>query len=83
VPVKVDDCLWTTKTSYARSGVTRYRTVVADEFSADRQTLHDYYALEQRWADRPFWRRRHAGLAARRPDPTADLASPRAAHPSL
>ena len=65
------------------SGVTRYRAFVSDEFSAYRQTLHDYYALEQRWADRPFWRRRHAGLAVRRPGPTADLASPRGAHPSL
>ena len=49
------------------SGVTRYRQFVADEFSAYRKTLHDYYALEQRWADRPFWRRRGGrGRRARR-----------------
>jgi flavin-dependent dehydrogenase len=40
-------------------GITRYRALVEREFSAYRRTLRDYYALEQRWPDRPFWRRRH------------------------
>jgi flavin-dependent dehydrogenase len=47
------------------SGIARYRTFVADEYSAYRETLRDYYALEQRWPDRPFWRRRHAAIAVR------------------
>lgn len=41
-------------------GIARYRHFVADEFDAYRHTLRDYYRREQRWADRPFWVRRHA-----------------------
>jgi flavin-dependent dehydrogenase len=40
-------------------GMRRYARVVTSEFSAYRQTLHDYYAQEQRWPDGAFWRRRH------------------------
>ena len=42
------------------TGLTRYRSLMKSEFTAYRRTLCDYYALEQRWRDRPFWRRRHA-----------------------
>jgi len=41
------------------TGVKRYRALVSREFSAYRKTWRDYYALERRWPDRPFWRRRH------------------------
>lgn len=50
------------------SGLRRYRKLVATELSAYRQTLRDYYALERRWPDRPFWQRRR-GEDARRTDP--------------
>jgi flavin-dependent dehydrogenase len=53
-------------------GLARYRAFTAREFLAYRQTLRDYYALEQRWADRPFWQRRRADDdAARRRNTTA------------
>jgi flavin-dependent dehydrogenase len=41
-------------------GVTRYRLFVKSEFAAYWRTLHGYYTLEQRWPNRPFWRRRHS-----------------------
>jgi flavin-dependent dehydrogenase len=44
------------------SGLTRYRRFIADEFAGYRKTLREYYAMEQRWADRPFWRRRVADV---------------------
>jgi flavin-dependent dehydrogenase len=43
------------------TALARYRAFVAQEFSAYRETLGDYYGHEQRWADRPFWQRRHRG----------------------
>jgi flavin-dependent dehydrogenase len=55
------------------AGLRRYRTLVQREFAAYRRTLRDYYALEQRWPDRPFWQRRTAPDAAigRRRGPSA------------
>jgi flavin-dependent dehydrogenase len=47
-----------------QSRIVRFRWYVKREFEAYRQTLSHYYALEQRWPDRPFWHRR-AGDAAR------------------
>jgi hypothetical protein len=37
----------------------RYRMIEGKQFTAYRRSLRDYYALEQRWPDAPFWRRRH------------------------
>jgi flavin-dependent dehydrogenase len=45
-------------------GLRRYWALVEREFDAYRATLRDYYSLERRWSDRPFWRRRHSGAAA-------------------
>ena len=48
-------------------GLARYRKFIADEFDDYRETLRDYCAREQRFADRVFWRRRietHASTAA-------------------
>jgi len=42
--------------------VARFRAFVADEFATYRETLSHYYGLEQRWPDRPFWRRRASAL---------------------
>jgi flavin-dependent dehydrogenase len=39
-------------------GLARHRTFVTSEFAGYRTTLRDYYALERRWSDRPFWQRR-------------------------
>jgi len=39
-------------------GLARYRALIPREFAAYRRTLQHYYAMEQRWSDRPFWRRR-------------------------
>jgi 2-polyprenyl-6-methoxyphenol hydroxylase-like FAD-dependent oxidoreductase len=41
-----------------QSPVVRFRSFVAREFATYRETLNHYYGLEQRWPDRPFWRRR-------------------------
>ena len=46
------------------TGLARYRTLMADEFAAYRQTLAEFYALERRWPDRPFWQRRHPQAGA-------------------
>lgn len=40
-------------------GLRRYGAFVTSEFAAYRKTLRDYYTQEQRWAERPFWERRH------------------------
>jgi flavin-dependent dehydrogenase len=40
-------------------GLERYKRFAADEFDSYWSTLHAYYALERRWNDRRFWRRRH------------------------
>ena len=39
------------------TGLRRYRRFVTDEFAGYRKTLREYYAMERRWADRPFWQR--------------------------
>jgi flavin-dependent dehydrogenase len=41
----------------------RFRRFVNGEFAAYVETLGHYYALEQRWPDRPFWQRRNGSLA--------------------
>jgi flavin-dependent dehydrogenase len=43
------------------TGLTRYRELAAREFAGYRRTLRGYYREEMRWADAPFWQRRHAG----------------------
>jgi len=48
------------------SGLARHRALMGQEFAAYRRTLAEFYALEQRWVDRPFWRRRHGGPDAPR-----------------
>ena len=60
------------------AGLRRYRTLVQREFAAYRRTLCEYYALEQRWPDRPFWRRRIAPDApvSRRRGPSAAVLAP-------
>jgi 2-polyprenyl-6-methoxyphenol hydroxylase-like FAD-dependent oxidoreductase len=40
-------------------GLARYRLMLECEFVAYSRALRDYYAQEQRWPDRPFWRRRN------------------------
>lgn len=46
------------------AGMERYRRFVAGEFAAYLKTRADYYRLEQRWPDAPFWARRHASSDA-------------------
>ncbi|HEU0215132.1 MAG TPA: tryptophan 7-halogenase [Stellaceae bacterium] len=43
-------------------GLARYRLMLNHEFAAYRETLQQFYALEQRWPANPFWHRRHGGL---------------------
>ncbi len=45
------------------AGLRRYRRLVTDEFAAYRKTLAEFYAMERRWAERPFWQRRVASEA--------------------
>jgi 2-polyprenyl-6-methoxyphenol hydroxylase-like FAD-dependent oxidoreductase len=45
-------------------GLARYRLMLKHEFAAYRDTLHGFYAQEQRWPDNPFWRWRHDELPA-------------------
>jgi 2-polyprenyl-6-methoxyphenol hydroxylase-like FAD-dependent oxidoreductase len=45
------------------SGLNRYRRFLADELASYRDKLREYYGMEQRWSDRPFWRRRQGGAA--------------------
>ena len=40
-------------------GVKRYWRLLDREFSSYARTLSTYYWQEQRWPERPFWRRRH------------------------
>jgi 2-polyprenyl-6-methoxyphenol hydroxylase-like FAD-dependent oxidoreductase len=49
------------------TGLVRHRALMAQEFTAYRQTLVDFYAQESRWADRPFWQRRCRAADAPRP----------------
>jgi len=64
------------------TGLTRYRRFITDQFAGYRKTLREFYAMEQRWADRPFWRRRimNAG-AARDVDPIEARSDPPAPPP--
>ena len=39
-------------------GLSQYRLVLRREFASYCGKLREYYALEQRWPDRTFWRRR-------------------------
>jgi flavin-dependent dehydrogenase len=50
----------------------RFRRFVKSEFAAYVETLGHYYALEQRWPDRPFWQRRKIAHLAK---PTLDAHS--------
>jgi flavin-dependent dehydrogenase len=40
------------------SGLEKYQAVIDAEFSGYLRARSDYYRLERRWSDRPFWRRR-------------------------
>ncbi|MFL5802984.1 MAG: NAD(P)/FAD-dependent oxidoreductase, partial [Roseiflexaceae bacterium] len=44
------------------AGLARYEAWIAQEFEAYLDTRRDYYGRERRWADSPFWRRRHAPI---------------------
>jgi flavin-dependent dehydrogenase len=44
-------------------GLSRFSLMLQHDFAAYRDTLRDYYAQEQRWPDRPFWRRRNGDRA--------------------
>jgi 2-polyprenyl-6-methoxyphenol hydroxylase-like FAD-dependent oxidoreductase len=50
-------------------GLARYRLMLRREFAAYRDMRRDYYALERRWPDQPFWRRRHFPHAPDERDP--------------
>jgi flavin-dependent dehydrogenase len=63
------------------TGLKRYRAFVASEYSGYRKILRDYYALEQRWPDRPFWQRRH-GAESRRNEPAPVAGQPPALGPA-
>jgi 2-polyprenyl-6-methoxyphenol hydroxylase-like FAD-dependent oxidoreductase len=52
------------------TGLERYRRFIADEFAGYRETLREYYAMERRWAERPFWQRRSADAARNADAPT-------------
>ena len=56
------------------TGLARYRTLMKREVAAYRQTLADFYALEQRWTERPFWQRRQHGPAEPK-TPATDIAT--------
>jgi flavin-dependent dehydrogenase len=58
-----------------REGMSRYERWVADEFDAYCTTRSRYYALERRWPEREFWKRR-APLRGRRPRPDARVDQP-------
>jgi flavin-dependent dehydrogenase len=46
------------------AALARYAGLIRGEFAAYRTTLAGHYAAERRWADRPFWARRHLAVAA-------------------
>ncbi len=52
----IADHLWR---SDGGRGCARYAALMRREFATYQETLHNYYRLEQRWSDAPFWRRRH------------------------
>jgi flavin-dependent dehydrogenase len=45
----------------------RYGAWVAREAAVYETTLREHYSSESRWAERPFWRRRCAGISRRSP----------------
>jgi flavin-dependent dehydrogenase len=45
------------------TGLARYRALMRREFAAYRHTLADFYALERRWTEQPFWKRRQGESA--------------------
>ena len=53
------------------AGLRRYRRLVKGEFAAYRKTLQEFYAMERRWVERPFWQRRVEGEAP--PSVTASM----------
>jgi 2-polyprenyl-6-methoxyphenol hydroxylase-like FAD-dependent oxidoreductase len=65
------------------TGLARYRTLMAAEFAAYRQTLAGFYALERRWADRPFWKRRDGAAANASAAQLASAARGRGRDPGL
>jgi flavin-dependent dehydrogenase len=67
------------------AGLARYRALMRREFAAYRQTLADFYALERRWPDRPFWQRRQQPADGQRASAIASVArrADRAAGQSL
>jgi 2-polyprenyl-6-methoxyphenol hydroxylase-like FAD-dependent oxidoreductase len=71
------------------AGIARYRALMRREFAAYRQTLTDFHALELRWTEQPFWKRRQhppAGPATSRSavgNDTARGRSDRAERPSI
>jgi flavin-dependent dehydrogenase len=46
----------------AGAGGKMYADDVAAHFNAYLARRREYYQLEQRWSDRPFWQRRHASV---------------------
>lgn len=56
------------------AGIKRYRALVDRAFAAYRETLRDYYALEERWPGSPFWQRRRHDDARRREQTTSPTA---------
>lgn len=52
--------------------IARFSAFMDDEFVTYRRTLSDYYAMEQRWPDRPFWQRRFGSRPAAAASPVAD-----------
>jgi flavin-dependent dehydrogenase len=51
-----------------QTATARFRRFVKREFAAYAETLNHYYALEQRWPDRPFWQRRNGAAMRDRGD---------------
>ncbi len=56
-----------------------YGAQVASNMSQYLRLRHHFYAVEQRWADQPFWRRRHLPPPAAAPDAGGDAATKSAA----
>lgn len=46
------------------AGLARYQRFVAQEFAGYQRALAAHCARERRWAERPFWHRRHQTVAA-------------------
>jgi len=59
-----------------QNAAARFRRFVKSEFAAYAQTLSHYYALEQRWPDRPFWQRRNGAGMRERGDEGERLSHP-------